>query len=355
MRSWSPRGRRLPRSPTRSSAVWPSVTKSSGFTKAYSNDGPGSKPAAARIVFQGRNDDGTTEAQSRQPSQHQAREETDPENDRDHGKIDPQFLLQLCRYHIAGEPGHERRTVEEHQRREHSARARHPDRLGQEILSQPCPAGTNRLADRQLALAHRATHLHHARDIQGDDQQHHAGDLVGVAGRVAADDEAAERVADENDARAGPQRDPRAGPGPGHHRPQVERIVREGLLPGRVDYEAREAGRYDGSMRGYAAAGVESQVSLAWLNFGQALIITAVLVGIGGAYLSIAQSAGFNNNMSAGRGYIALAALIFAKWRPGPALLVYPSLKIKYRTWSTAPSRAARSASLGRLNGTPEA
>ena len=54
----------------------------------------------------------------------------------------------------------------------------------------------------------------------------------------------------------------------------------------------------------------------------QALIITAVLVGIGGAYLSSAQSAGFNNNMSAGRGYIALAALIFAKWRPGPALLV---------------------------------
>ncbi len=54
----------------------------------------------------------------------------------------------------------------------------------------------------------------------------------------------------------------------------------------------------------------------------QALVITAVLVGIGGAYLSIAQSAGFNNNMSAGRGYIALAALIFAKWKPWPALLV---------------------------------
>jgi len=54
----------------------------------------------------------------------------------------------------------------------------------------------------------------------------------------------------------------------------------------------------------------------------QALIITAVLVGIGGAYLSIAQSAQFNNNMSNGRGYVALAALIFAKWRPGPALLV---------------------------------
>ncbi|WP_137149949.1 ABC transporter permease [Devosia sp. FKR38] len=52
----------------------------------------------------------------------------------------------------------------------------------------------------------------------------------------------------------------------------------------------------------------------------QALIITAVLVGVGGTYLSIAQSAGFNNNMSAGRGYIALAALIFAKWKPWPAL-----------------------------------
>ena len=62
-------------------------------------------------------------------------------------------------------------------------------------------------------------------------------------------------------------------------------------------------------------------MSVATLRF-QALIITAVLVGIGGAYLSIAQSAGFNNNMSAGRGYIALAALIFAKWKPWPALAV---------------------------------
>lgn len=62
-------------------------------------------------------------------------------------------------------------------------------------------------------------------------------------------------------------------------------------------------------------------ISVTLLRY-QALIITAVLVGIGGTYLSIAQSAGFNNNMSAGRGYIALAALIFAKWRPWPALLI---------------------------------
>ncbi len=62
-------------------------------------------------------------------------------------------------------------------------------------------------------------------------------------------------------------------------------------------------------------------ISVSRLRY-QALIITAVLVGIGGAYLSIAQNAVFTPNMSNGRGFVALAALIFAKWRPGPALLV---------------------------------
>ena len=46
----------------------------------------------------------------------------------------------------------------------------------------------------------------------------------------------------------------------------------------------------------------------------------AVLCGIAGAYLSIAQSAGFIREMTAGKGYIALAALIFGKWRPLPAM-----------------------------------
>lgn len=60
-------------------------------------------------------------------------------------------------------------------------------------------------------------------------------------------------------------------------------------------------------------------MSVSWLRY-KALMITAVLVGMGGAYLSTAQAASFSREMSSGRGYIALAALIFAKWRPYPAL-----------------------------------
>ena len=46
-----------------------------------------------------------------------------------------------------------------------------------------------------------------------------------------------------------------------------------------------------------------------------------LLCGVAGAYLAIAQSASFVPNMTAGKGFIALAALIFAKWRPGAAML----------------------------------
>jgi simple sugar transport system permease protein len=52
----------------------------------------------------------------------------------------------------------------------------------------------------------------------------------------------------------------------------------------------------------------------------QAIIITGLLAGMAGAYFSIAQGSGFGSNMTAGKGYIALAALIFAKWRPVPAM-----------------------------------
>jgi simple sugar transport system permease protein len=51
-----------------------------------------------------------------------------------------------------------------------------------------------------------------------------------------------------------------------------------------------------------------------------AVLITGVLCGIAGAYMATALQAGFGREMTAGRGYIALAALIFAKWRPWFAL-----------------------------------
>lgn len=52
----------------------------------------------------------------------------------------------------------------------------------------------------------------------------------------------------------------------------------------------------------------------------RAVLICGLLCGFAGAYLSIGLSAGFVQNMTAGRGFIALAALIFAKWRPLNAL-----------------------------------
>ncbi|MEO0931663.1 MAG: ABC transporter permease [Pseudomonadota bacterium] len=60
-------------------------------------------------------------------------------------------------------------------------------------------------------------------------------------------------------------------------------------------------------------------VSVIWLRFA-AVGICGVLCGLAGAYLATALQAGFVKDMSAGRGFIALAALIFAKWRPWYAL-----------------------------------
>ncbi len=52
-----------------------------------------------------------------------------------------------------------------------------------------------------------------------------------------------------------------------------------------------------------------------------AVMIGSALAAAGGASLSIFLSSGYARNMSAGRGFMALAALIFGKWRPIPAAL----------------------------------
>ena len=60
-------------------------------------------------------------------------------------------------------------------------------------------------------------------------------------------------------------------------------------------------------------------VSVVALRYA-AVAICGVLCGIAGAYLATALQAGFVKDMTAGRGFIALAALIFAKWRPWHAM-----------------------------------
>jgi len=51
-----------------------------------------------------------------------------------------------------------------------------------------------------------------------------------------------------------------------------------------------------------------------------AVVASGVLAALGGAYLSIGFLGSFNQNLTAGRGYIALAVVICGRWRPGGAL-----------------------------------
>ena len=56
-------------------------------------------------------------------------------------------------------------------------------------------------------------------------------------------------------------------------------------------------------------------MSVTRLRF-QALVLAGALCGIAGTYLTLAQNAAFSPNMTAGRGFMALAAMVFGKWHP---------------------------------------
>ena len=53
----------------------------------------------------------------------------------------------------------------------------------------------------------------------------------------------------------------------------------------------------------------------------QALMWCGLLSGLGGAYLAVGEVGSFNQNMTAGRGYIVIAAVIFGAWRLGRSML----------------------------------
>lgn len=61
-------------------------------------------------------------------------------------------------------------------------------------------------------------------------------------------------------------------------------------------------------------------ISVSALRY-QAMIISGALCGFAGTVLSTGLGAGFIRDMSAGKGYLALAAMIFGKWKPVPTLL----------------------------------
>jgi len=79
------------------------------------------------------------------------------------------------------------------------------------------------------------------------------------------------------------------------------------------------------------------------------VILSGVLAAAGGAYLAIGQSSFFTKGMSAGKGFIALAALILAKWRPFHVLVACLffgftealAIQLQGASWAKLPSGEA--------------
>ena len=83
----------------------------------------------------------------------------------------------------------------------------------------------------------------------------------------------------------------------------------------RIFDELQAVLRRDGAEALRAAGG--SVVRVRWWS----LLFAGAVVSFGGTFLSISHSSQFTRDMTAGRGFIALAAIIFGKWRPIPAAL----------------------------------